>query len=269
MNQTSMTLALAGLGFMLTVIWGTPLLRILRFFNLGKSIRVDGPQSHFTKMGTPTMGGILIVLPVLLITVLLNASSLLGLSVLGRSILLPLGTMVVFAAIGAIDDWRGIHGKRGEGIRARTKFLAQLMFALIIGIGLRYFLDVPQLFLPGVKGEIPLGYFYIPITMIWIVGFSNAINLTDGLDGLAGLIAATAFASYGGIALLQKQVFLSRFPMVQCPSSRTIHGRYRIPFPWCHPGCGIPDDWSMGAYAIDRGYTGEHYIKRHDSDYIF
>jgi phospho-N-acetylmuramoyl-pentapeptide-transferase len=214
MNQTSMTLALAGLGFMLTVIWGTPLLRILRFFNLGKSIRVDGPQSHFTKMGTPTMGGILIVLPVLLITVLLNASSLLGLSVLGRSILLPLGTMVVFAAIGAIDDWRGIHGKRGEGIRARTKFLAQLMFALIIGIGLRYFLDVPQLFLPGVKGEIPLGYFYIPITMIWIVGFSNAINLTDGLDGLAGLIAATAFASYGGIALLQKQVFLSRFCFV-------------------------------------------------------
>jgi phospho-N-acetylmuramoyl-pentapeptide-transferase len=79
---------------------------------------------------------------------------------------------------------------------------------------LRYFLDVPQLFLPGVKGEISMGYFYIPIAMIWIVGFSNAINLTDGLDGLAGLIAATAFACYGGIAILQQQIFLSRFCFV-------------------------------------------------------
>jgi phospho-N-acetylmuramoyl-pentapeptide-transferase len=209
-----MSLALAGLGFMLTVIWGTPLLRVLRYFNIGKSIRVDGPQSHFTKMGTPTMGGILIVLPVLLITVLLNATSLIGLSVLGRSVLLPLGTMLIYAIIGAVDDWQGIRRQRGEGISPRAKFFAQLFFALVIGVGLRYFLDVPQLFLPGVKGEIAVGYFYIPIAMIWIVGFSNAINLTDGLDGLAGLIAATAFACYGGIAILQQQIFLSRFCFV-------------------------------------------------------
>jgi phospho-N-acetylmuramoyl-pentapeptide-transferase len=122
--------------------------------------------------------------------------------------------MIGYAMIGAIDDWQGIRGRRGEGMSARTKFIAQLVFALIVAIGLRYFLDVPQLFLPGVKGEIPLGYFYVPIAMIWIVGFSNAINLTDGLDGLAGLIAATAFACFGGIALLQKQIFLSRFCFV-------------------------------------------------------
>jgi phospho-N-acetylmuramoyl-pentapeptide-transferase len=65
--------------------------------------------------------------------------------------------------------------------------------------------------LPGVKGEIELGLWYVPVASLVIVFFSNAINLTDGLDGLAGLISATAFATYGGIALLQEQVFLSRF----------------------------------------------------------
>jgi len=212
MSQTSMTLALAGFGFMMTVIWGPPLLRILRYFKVGKTIRVDGPQRHFSKMGTPTMGGVMIVLPVILISVLLNASSLLGLSVLGRSILLPLGTLLGFALLGAIDDWQGVRGQRkGIGMSARAKFLAQVIFSLIVAVGLRYFLDVPELFLPGIKGALSLGYFYIPIAMFIIVGFSNAVNLTDGLDGLAGMISATALASLGGIALLQDQIFLARF----------------------------------------------------------
>lgn len=212
MSQTTMTLSLAGFAFMLTIIWGAPLLRVLRHFKLGKTIRIEGPQSHFTKMGTPTMGGVLIVLPVLLITVLLNAASLAGFTVLGRSILLPMGVMVIYAILGAVDDWAGIRGKaRGRGLSARAKILYQIGFALIIAVGLKYFLDVPDMYLPGVKGSIKLGYFYIPIAMFWIVGFSNAINLTDGLDGLAGLISATAFACYGGIALLQQQVFIARF----------------------------------------------------------
>lgn len=212
MSQTTMTLSLAGFAFMLTIIWGPPLLRVLQHYKLGKTIRIEGPQSHFTKMGTPTMGGVLIVLPVLLITVLLNAASLAGFTVLGRSILLPMGVMVVYAILGAVDDWAGIRGKaKGKGLSARAKFFVQVGFALIIAVGLRYFLDVPDMYLPGVKGNINLGYFYIPIAIFWIVGFSNAINLTDGLDGLAGLISATAFASYGGIALLQHQVFIARF----------------------------------------------------------
>ncbi|MBN1538070.1 MAG: phospho-N-acetylmuramoyl-pentapeptide-transferase [Anaerolineales bacterium] len=212
MSQTTMTLSLAGFAFMLTIIWGTPLLRVLRHYKLGKSIRIEGPQRHFTKMGTPTMGGVLIVLPVLLITILLNAASLAGFTVLGRSVLLPMGVMVIYALLGAVDDWAGIKGKaKGVGLSARTKFLVQIAFALITAVGLKYFLDVPDLYLPGVKGKVGLGVFYIPIAMFFIVGFSNAINLTDGLDGLAGLISATAFASYGGIALLQHQVFLARF----------------------------------------------------------
>ncbi|HEY5574721.1 MAG TPA: phospho-N-acetylmuramoyl-pentapeptide-transferase [Anaerolineales bacterium] len=212
MSQAPMALALAGFSFMLTVIWGTPLLRILRHFKIGEIIRVEGPERHYTKFGTPTMGGVMIVLPVALITILLNAGSLIGLTVLGRSVLVPLGVMGIYSILGAIDDWEGIRGRRpGQGMRARTKFLLQVLFALATALGLNYVLDVPHLFIPGVPVELDLGLFYVPIAMFIIVSTSNAVNLTDGLDGLSGLIAATAFAGFGAIALLQQQVFLARF----------------------------------------------------------
>ena len=213
MTQASVALALAGLSFMLTVIWGPPLLRVLRYFKIGKTIRVEGPQRHFTKMGTPTMGGVLIVLPVLLLTAILNASSLIGFTFLGRSVLLPLGVLISYALLGAWDDWEGIRGRRqqGEGLRARTKFILQVILALLAAIGLRYVLDAPEMYLPTIRGEIDLGEEYLLIATFLIVAMSNSVNLTDGLDGLAGLISATAFATFGAIALLQKQVFLARF----------------------------------------------------------
>ncbi len=212
MTQTPIALTLAGLSFMVTIIWGAPLLRVLRHFKVGKTIRVEGPQRHFTKMGTPTMGGVLVVLPVLLITVLLNATSLVGFTLSGRSALLPLSVLVSYAILGAIDDWEGIRGKRpGEGMRARTKFALQVVLALGAAVGLHYVLQVPDLYLPTRQGEIHLGFWYVPIATLLIVGFSNAVNFTDGLDGLAGLISATAIASVGAIALIQEQNFLARF----------------------------------------------------------
>lgn len=96
-------------------------------------------------------------------------------------------------------------------MRARTKLAFQVLFALLAAIGLYYFLDVPEMYLPGVKGEVELGIVYIPIAIVLIVGFSNAVNFTDGLDGLAGLISATAYAAFGAIALIQEQTFLARF----------------------------------------------------------
>lgn len=212
MRQIALALGLAGISFMLAVIWGPPLLRILGHYNIGKVIRVEGPERHYTKLGTPTMGGVMIVVPVLLVTILMNAASLIGFTVLGRSVLLPLGVMLAFAGLGVVDDWEGVRGgRRGLGMRARTKFAIQLLFAFVVTIGLVYFLDVPQLYLPGAKRALDLGFWYIPIAMILIVGYSNAMNFTDGLDGLAGLIAATAFVTYGAIALLQGQIFLARF----------------------------------------------------------
>ena len=212
MKETSLAISLSGLSFMLAIIWGGPLLRILRYFKLGKLIRVEGPAHHIAKMGTPTMGGVMIILPVALLTILLNAASVLGLNVLGRSVLLPVLVMLGYGVLGGIDDWEGIRGpRRGLGMRARTKFLFQVLIALGVAVGLHYVLKVPEMYWPGVKSEISLGVFYIPIAVVIIVGMSNAINFTDGLDGLAGLISATAFAAYGGIALMQGQIFLGRF----------------------------------------------------------
>ena len=212
MKETSLALALSGLGFVLSVIWGGPLIRILKTLKIGKMIRIEGPDSHMNKMGTPTMGGVMFIVPVMLITVLLNAASVLGLTVLGRSVLLPLGVMVAFGILGAIDDWEGIRGpRRGLGMRARTKFLLQIILAVATALVLYYILDVPQMYWPGTDVSISLGIWYIPLAALVIIAMSNAVNLTDGLDGLAGLISATAFAAYGGIALLQGDAFVGRF----------------------------------------------------------
>ena len=212
MKETTFVLSLAMLSFVMTVIWGTPLLRVLRHYRIGKLIRVDEPGHHNVKMGTPTMGGVLFIVPVLLLTGLLNAAVLIGLEVIGRSVLVPLIVLVGYALLGALDDWEGIRGKRrGEGLRPRTKFAIQVLLAIGTALVLKYALDVPEMLLPGIGGDIELGLWYIPIAAFIIVSESNAINFTDGLDGLAGLISATAFAAFGGIALMQDQTYLARF----------------------------------------------------------
>jgi phospho-N-acetylmuramoyl-pentapeptide-transferase len=217
MRESSLALSLAGLAFMMTVIWGGPLLAVLRYFKIGKQIRVEEPGKHFSKMGTPTMGGIMIILPVILLTGLLNAVSLIGMKLTGKSVLVPIAALLGYALLGAVDDWQGIRGKRqGSGMRARNKLIAQTVFAIFLALVLKYILDVPGLYLPGVRFqgvhvEFELGVFYVPIAAFIIVAATNSVNLTDGLDGLAGLISATIFAAYGGIALMQGQVFVGRF----------------------------------------------------------
>ena len=213
MSQSAIALSLGGITFLLSVIWGGPMIRILRMLRIGEQIRIEGPQRHFTKLGTPTMGGWLFIIPVLILTGTLNLVSILSeLTVLGNSILLPMVVMLAYAILGAWDDWLGVRGpRRGEGMRARWKFLLQTIIAFGAALILKYGLKPPELILPNFPEVIDLGIWYIPVAMFLIVGSSNAINFTDGLDGLAGLISATAFAAYGAIAMLQGQVFLVRF----------------------------------------------------------
>lgn len=214
MRDIALSLSLAGLAFIMTAIWGNPLLRILRHFKLGKIIRIEQPEGHRVKMGTPTMGGVMFIMPVLMLSGLLNAVALIGVTTggVGRSVLLPMVVMVGFAVLGAVDDWEGIHGKRkGDGMRARTKFAVQVILALATAYVLKYVIDAPDLYLPGYFFEVEVGWIYVPIAAFIIVAESNAVNFTDGLDGLAGLIAATAIAAFGGIALMQEQTYLARF----------------------------------------------------------
>lgn len=212
MKETSLSLTLTGLAFMMTVIWGGPLIRLLHHFRIGKLIRFEGPNSHITKMGTPTMGGWMVIVPVVLVTLLMNASIIFGFKIFSTIVFVPLIVLLGYGLLGAIDDWEGIRGERkGQGMRARTKLIIQIIFAIPVAFLLKDVIHTDQMFWPGVYVAFDLGYWYIPIAVFIIVSCSNAVNFTDGLDGLAGLISATAFAAYGCIALLQGQDFIGRF----------------------------------------------------------
>lgn len=216
MRATAFALAVGGLTFLITVIWGEPFIEILRHLGIGKQVRVEIADVHSRKIGTPTMGGLLILFPVLLVTLGLNIANLLLQDITGRSILVPLAVLIYYGGLGALDDWEGIRGERavGEGIPARLKFAAQVLGALGTALVLYFGLDIHSMAIPGIPFKFDLGSLYIPIAMFAIVSTSNAVNLTDGLDGLAGIITASAFAAYGVIAQLQGQVYLVQFCFV-------------------------------------------------------
>lgn len=212
MSQISIALSLAGVSFLFTVIWGEPLRRRLRHYKIGEKIQIHSPTQDFTKLGTPTMGGLLVILPVTILTLLLNLVSLVGPDVLlGRSILLPLIVMISFGGLGILSDWRRARGIHEKGLRFRTKLVIQLVLAFITAYILRFLLDVPEMYLPFYPGEFELGYWFILFSILVIMGAVNSMNLTSGVDGLTGLVAATAFSAYGAIAILQGQIFIVRF----------------------------------------------------------
>jgi phospho-N-acetylmuramoyl-pentapeptide-transferase len=204
------SLTLGTIAFLLAVIWGTPLINLLRTLRIGKQIRIEEPTTHQTKMGTPTMGGLMILIPVLVITGVLNVANLMGLTLIGRSILVPMGVMIAYGVLGAIDDLTGVR-RVPSGILAQHKFLWQVIFAAITAFALHFILDLRSMAIPGVPEKIDIGIWYVPIAMFIIVAESNAVNLTDGLDALAGSLTAVAFAAYGVIAFLQGQVWLVAF----------------------------------------------------------
>lgn len=213
MRDIAFALSIGGLTFLTTVIWGDPFIAVLRRFQIGKQVRAEINDLHSAKIGTPTMGGLMIVVPVLIVTLGLNIAKLILPGVTGFSILAPMGALALYSILGAIDDWQGIRGKGGTGIglTARLKFAAQVAIAATISLVLMFALDTHSVAVTGIPFTIDLGWFYLPVATLIIVGFSNAVNLTDGLDGLAGIIAASAFASYGIIAFLQGQTYLVQF----------------------------------------------------------
>jgi len=213
-RPSSVGLILASISFLLAVVWGPLLIRILRHYRIGKRIRIDGPRGHQTKQGTPTMGGLMIVVPVVLITLALNIYNLLGQTVIGKSILVPLGVMLAYAFIGAVDDIAGVRGVRnGEGYQARQKMIWEILLSLGIAVIMQVLSlqFAGQVGVPGVHRAVDLGWAWVPIAAFVILSSANAVNLTDGLDGLAGTIVASAFVGYGVIALLQEQVYLVHF----------------------------------------------------------
>lgn len=217
-TQLPLALTVGGLTFLLGVIWGGPFVEILKRLGIGKRIRVEIQDMQGHKIGTPTMGGIMILLPTIAIMLALNVASILQYQQ-GASILLPLGVLVSFAILGFIDDWEGIRmsrGMEGYGISSRAKFIGQILLATVASLifslyqgGGGGFQFANTLQLPLLQGTLALSpLIFIPISIFIIVGMSNAVNLTDGMDGLAGIITSSAFAAYGVIAFLQGQIFI-------------------------------------------------------------
>ncbi len=197
-------LTLGAITFLLTAIWGSPFVEVLRRLRAGKQIRDSGPATHQAKTGTPTMGGILILVPVVLITLGLNLARVIRSGVTGSSILLPLAVLAAFGILGSIDDIQGI---RGAG---------QIAFSIAAAVVMAYvdggFQNANGVYVPLFPNFIELPpVLWIVIAVIIISGMSNAVNFTDGLDGLSGIITASAFAAYGVIAQLQGQTYLVQF----------------------------------------------------------
>lgn len=215
MGGLSFALTIGGITFLLCVIWGGPFVEILRRLRIGKKIQAELSDAHQRKVGTPTMGGIMIVVPVVLVVMMLNVANIVQRGG-GASTFLPLFVLVGFCILGIIDDWEGVRRSRGPvgtGISPRAKLYGQILLAGIVsGVlslydgGFSFANEVDLPLLPYTLQFSPV--FFIPIAMFIIIGMSNAVNLTDGLDGLAGIITASAFAAYGVIAYLQGQIFL-------------------------------------------------------------
>lgn len=201
---------------MLAVIWGRPLIELMRRLGLGKQIRIEGPESHMAKMGTPAMGGILIVGWVVLITVLVNIVALVQTIEIAESVIIPLGVMIAYSILGGIDDYQGFRLRPGEGMLARTKIWFQLGIALVAALAIYFVVNDGNgwIAIPTVPRLINIGPIYIPIAVLVIAGGANAINFTDGLDGLAGIITATCFTAFGIIAAMQDQLFILTFSFI-------------------------------------------------------
>lgn len=202
-NQNlAVSMALAGLAFVITLIIGRPIVTLLRTKKAGKQIRAEGPASHMVKSGTPTMGGIMISTTVVLLTVVFNLA--------GRlSMLLPIGILVATAVLGAIDDRQSLIGAQKHGMSARRKFGWQLAIATVAAVILYlpdpWGLGLHHVYIPFV-GRYSIGLLYVPIAILTIVGMSNGVNLSDGLDSLAGGLTAIAFVAIGVIAYQQGQL---------------------------------------------------------------
>lgn len=167
---------------LMALILGPRLIRYLQRLQIGQSVRDDGPQSHLSKSGTPTMGGVLIIASIVISTVLWADLS-------NRYVQTVLGVVIGFGLIGFIDDYRKVVQKNSRGLPAKWKYFWQSVVATGAAVFLYANATVgaeTQLLVPFFKDVMPqLGLFYVVLAYFVVVGTSNAVNLTDGLDGLA------------------------------------------------------------------------------------
>ena len=202
MREWVMPLVAGILSFCLLAPWGGAFVKALLDRGIGKQIRYDGPQSHQAKSGTATMGGIYFLIGISLCALVL----LIGWR--EPAVLAVWLAMILQAAVGAFDDLQGLKDSSGYGWLAGGKFLVQWGVAALIALAI--YLLVPGLVCRWPDERISaLGLWALPLSMLLLVGTSNAVNLSDGLDGLAAGLCAIAYGCFGLLCLMSGQVVLT------------------------------------------------------------
>ena len=183
-----------GTAVIITTIFGLLMLPLLRRLKIGQTIRAEGPKTHFTKAGTPTMGGILFVLAMLPIVLIFTRG--------GLAVWLWLFVYIGLGAVGFCDDMLKVVWRRSLGLTARQKLLGQFAIVLIFLLAASNLLGRgTDLVVPLFSWQLQLGWLYYVVISIFLVGLINGVNLTDGLDGLVGGVSMLVFMGFWLLAL--------------------------------------------------------------------
>ncbi|MBQ0139779.1 MAG: phospho-N-acetylmuramoyl-pentapeptide-transferase [Kurthia sp.] len=206
MTLSTMLLA-AVVGLIISAILAPITIPFLRRMKFGQSIREEGPQSHMKKQGTPTMGGVIFLFSIVITTF---AVGMFGKGFTIESVVLLI-VLLGFGIVGFLDDGLKIIFKRNLGLTSLQKLLAQIVISVMAFFLLKGTDFVFELPIPYTNIAWGLGVFYVVFLVFWLVGFSNAVNLTDGLDGLVSGNGAIAYAAFGVIAYSQDQADVALF----------------------------------------------------------
>ena len=193
----------------LSLVLGPATIRMLKRFQVKQSIREEGPKTHLAKAGTPTMGGLLILFSVIVATFL-------WMDLPNRFVWIAMGALAGLGAVGFADDWVKVTKRRSLGLTGRGKLLPQFLMALAVGYAIEHWaghgvFSSVVTFPFFKKLLVDLGIFYIPFVAVVLVGSSNAVNLTDGLDGLAIGAVGIAGATYGVLAYVTGNAVAARY----------------------------------------------------------
>lgn len=184
---------------LITVLLMPAYIKFFRKKRLGQTILEDGPEWQAAKNGTPTMGGVVFLIAALITSVWVGFWQ----HSMNASLLILLFILVVYGAVGFADDYIKIFKRRNMGLTAGQKFLAQVLAAVVFYVVYHMEGFKDAIYIPGL-GDLHIGwFFYLLFVIIWLAGFSNAVNLTDGLDGLVAGLGTISFATYAIIAAHQ------------------------------------------------------------------
>ena len=199
MSNSNIVVALSLLvaSFLVTILMLPRLIKYLHYLKFGQAIREEGPQSHMHKKGTPTMGGISFIVATvlaLIIAMFIDSSNI-------KYYFLFIYTTISFSIIGYIDDMLIVVKKKNDGLAPRKKLMLQILFSIIFYVLVKFiYEDINYIYIPGLEYQLNISYLYMIFVAFWQTGFSNAVNLTDGLDGLATSVTIITTSTFALLA---------------------------------------------------------------------